>query len=329
MTAQNGRVWFITGSTSGFGRAFVDAARARGERVVATARRPEALAELEGDDVLVLPLDVTRDDAIEPALDAAVERFGRIDVLVNNAATFEMNPFDGDDYARWQSGWRRTFDLNVFGAANAAFLAMRSMRKNGGGKIINVASRAAFRGETEFADYGASKAALVNLTRSVARPCPRVSEDARLVWPRIPASDRGPAALLRRGTSCRDEERDRHTDRDHGQHRRRPAHSGLRDHDPDRTRAGDAADRRRGKKPRRRPRIARAQLCQPNNAGRKDGGERETRHKVGPRRQNAGGSGEQPDRGHARTGEHDRALRDRTWNKRDEQAAYDQGQPEA
>src|SRR5947207_12914147 len=67
MTEHGGRVWFITGSTSGLGRALVDAARFRGERVVATARRPEALAELEGEDVLVLELDVTRAVAIEPA----------------------------------------------------------------------------------------------------------------------------------------------------------------------------------------------------------------------------------------------------------------------
>jgi NAD(P)-dependent dehydrogenase (short-subunit alcohol dehydrogenase family) len=58
----------------------VDAARARGDRVVATARRPEALADLQGDDVMALVLDVTREDAIEPVLDAAVDRFGRIDV---------------------------------------------------------------------------------------------------------------------------------------------------------------------------------------------------------------------------------------------------------
>jgi NAD(P)-dependent dehydrogenase (short-subunit alcohol dehydrogenase family) len=79
------RVWLVTGSTSGFGRAMVDAARARGDRVVVTARRPEALADLQGDDVMALSLDVTREDAIEPVLDAAVDRFGRIDVLVNNA----------------------------------------------------------------------------------------------------------------------------------------------------------------------------------------------------------------------------------------------------
>src|SRR5205085_9290492 len=112
-----------------------------------------------------------------------IDRFGRVDVLVNNAATFESNPFDGDDYDAWQRGWRRTFDVNVFGAANAAFLAMRSMRAHGGGKIINVASRAAFRGETEFADYGASKAALVNLTRSIARGCAKDNITSTCVAP--------------------------------------------------------------------------------------------------------------------------------------------------
>ena len=75
------------------------------------------------------------------------------------------------------------FSVNVFGAANAAYLAMQSMRRTGGGKIINVASRAAFRGETEFADYGASKAALVNLTRSIARACAKDNIVASCVAP--------------------------------------------------------------------------------------------------------------------------------------------------
>jgi len=125
-----------------------------------------------------------RADVADPNQVAAmIGRFGRVDVLVNNAATFELNPFDGGDYDAWQRGWRRTFDVNVFGAANAAFLAMRSMRAHGGGKIINVASRAAFRGETEFADYGASKAALVNLTRSIARGCAKDNIVASCVAP--------------------------------------------------------------------------------------------------------------------------------------------------
>src|SRR5262249_46320772 len=115
--------------------------------------------------------DVADPKQVESMIDAVVARFGRLDILVNNAARYDSNPFDGDDYEAWQRGWRTTFDLNVFGAANAAFLAMRVMRRNGGGKIIHVASRSAFRGEREFADYAASKAALVNLTRSMAREC--------------------------------------------------------------------------------------------------------------------------------------------------------------
>ena len=91
--------------------------------------------------------------------------------------------FEDDDYEAWQRGWKQTFDLNVFGAANAAYLAMHSMRRNGGGKIINVSSRAAFRGETEFADYAASKAALVNLTRSIARACAKDNIVASCVTP--------------------------------------------------------------------------------------------------------------------------------------------------
>jgi NAD(P)-dependent dehydrogenase (short-subunit alcohol dehydrogenase family) len=112
-----------------------------------------------------------------------IERFGRIDILVNNAATYDRNLFEGDDYQAWVSGWQRTFALNVFGAANAAFQAMRSMRRTGGGKIINVSSRAAFRGETEFADYAASKAALVNLTRCIARACAKDNIVASCVAP--------------------------------------------------------------------------------------------------------------------------------------------------
>jgi len=158
----------------------------RGYRAVVTARDPakvEDIAARHGDRALVLELDVTDAVEIDAAVNSAVKRFGRIDVLVNNAARFELNPFDGTDYATWQLIWRRTFDVNVFGAANAAYLAMRSMRRQGGGKIINIASRAAFRGEVEFADYGASKAALVNLTRSIARACARDNIVASCVAP--------------------------------------------------------------------------------------------------------------------------------------------------
>src|SRR5258708_24202167 len=134
---------------------------AAGARVIVNYHGSEAAANAVvdeiGENAIAMKADVADPAAVKRLMEAVVTRFGTIDVLVNNAAIFEYNPFDGDDYEAWQSGWRRTFELNVFAAANAAWLAMRAMRARGGGKIINVASRAALRAETEFPDYGASK----------------------------------------------------------------------------------------------------------------------------------------------------------------------------
>jgi 3-oxoacyl-[acyl-carrier protein] reductase len=182
-----GKVALVTGASRGIGRETAIRLAQAGARVGVNYHRSEdealAVAREIGNEAFAIQADVADPVQTESMIDAMVERFGRVDILVNNAATFEMNPFDSDDYAHWHRAWRRTFDLNVFGAANAAFLAMRTMRKNGGGKIINVASRAAFRGETEFADYGASKAALVNLTRSIARGCAKDNITASCVAP--------------------------------------------------------------------------------------------------------------------------------------------------
>jgi len=144
-----GKSVLVTGASRGIGRETAIRMGLAGARVAVNYNRGEAeaaavVAEI-GNAVAV------RADLGDPQQVARmIDEVGRIDVLVNNAATFEMNPFDGDDYDAWQRGWRRTFDVNVFGAANAAFLAMRSMRKHGGGKIINVASRAAARRTTSW-----------------------------------------------------------------------------------------------------------------------------------------------------------------------------------
>jgi len=183
-----GKRVLVTGASRGIGRETAVRMGLAGAHVGVNYNRGEAEArEVVGEigDAVALRADLADPQQVAEMID----RFGRVDVLVNNAATFERNAFDGDDYEAWQRGWRRTFDVNVFGAANAAFLAMRSMRAHGGGKIINVASRAAFRGETEFADYGASKAALVNLTRSIARGCAKDNIVASCVAPGFIATE--------------------------------------------------------------------------------------------------------------------------------------------
>jgi NAD(P)-dependent dehydrogenase (short-subunit alcohol dehydrogenase family) len=171
-----GKVILITGASRGIGAEAARRLAAAGARVAINYSRSEAeamaiAAEISDERAFAVRADVSDAEEVRAMIDAVEKRWGRLDVLVNNAATFEMNPFDGESYEHWRQAWHRTFALNVFGAANAAFLAMRVMRKHGGGKVINIASRAAYRGETEFADYGASKAALVNLTISIARGC--------------------------------------------------------------------------------------------------------------------------------------------------------------
>jgi 3-oxoacyl-[acyl-carrier protein] reductase len=169
------KVVLVTGASRGIGKEAALRLAESGAKVVVNYHRSEdearEIVKAIGPAAVAIRADVGDPEQASTLIDETIKAFGRVDIVVNNAATFETNPFDGDSYAHWQRAWRRTFDLNVFGAANVAFLAMRSMRKHGGGKIINIASRAAFRGETEFADYGASKAALVNLTRSIARAC--------------------------------------------------------------------------------------------------------------------------------------------------------------
>src|SRR5436309_11004432 len=182
------KIVLITGASRGIGRETAlqmsDAGALLGLNYNRSAADMHSLVKEIGDErCIAVRADIGDPVETESMIDADVRRFGRIDVLVNNAAIFDLNRFEGDDYDAWQRGWQRTFEVNVFGAANAAYLAMRSMREHGGGKIINVASRAAFRGETEFADYGASKAALVNLTRSIARACAKDNIVASCVAP--------------------------------------------------------------------------------------------------------------------------------------------------
>lgn len=187
-TNFSGKVALITGASRGIGKEtalrLAEAGASVAVNFVSSREAAETVcSEIGRDRSIAVQADIGDPEAVRAMIDQVLKRFGRLDILVNNAATFELNPFDNPSYEEWQRGWKRTFEVNIFGAANTAFLAMKPMRRQGGGKIINVASRAAFRGETEFADYGASKAALVNLTKSIARACARDNITATCVAP--------------------------------------------------------------------------------------------------------------------------------------------------
>ncbi|MEU5792905.1 SDR family NAD(P)-dependent oxidoreductase [Streptomyces sp. NPDC047813] len=168
MRTQEPQVWFITGSSRGFGRALVDAVLAAGDLVVATARRPEALAaDLAeyGDRVLTLALDVTSADAARAAVEAAVSRFGRVDVLVNNAGYANVSPIEttGDD------DFRAQFETNFWGVYHVTKAALPVLREQGAGTVVQFSSIGGrVGGSPGIASYQAAKFAVDGFSRVLA-----------------------------------------------------------------------------------------------------------------------------------------------------------------
>jgi NAD(P)-dependent dehydrogenase (short-subunit alcohol dehydrogenase family) len=142
----------------------VDAVRGRGERVVASARSADALADLHGDEVLTISLDVTREEQIGPALDAAVERFGRIDVLVNNAGIGFVGALEEMDLG----DLREVMEVMFFGPAALTRAVIPRMRSQGSGAIVQISSMGGQVTAPGYSAYCASKFALEALSQSVA-----------------------------------------------------------------------------------------------------------------------------------------------------------------
>ena len=166
-SADNSHVWFVTGSSSGFGLHIAQAAVERGDSVVATARRSEALDELVSsapDRVHAVALDVRRSDQIGAAAAAAFERFGRIDVLVNNAgygSVGAVEELDMDDL-------RDLMDTMFFGAVELTKAVLPHMRERGSGAIVQMSSQG---GQVTYPGYGAycaAKYALEGLSEALA-----------------------------------------------------------------------------------------------------------------------------------------------------------------
>lgn len=163
----------VTGASRGIGRAIALRFAGRGARVAVHYRAGRAAAEetraaLPGGPHLLVQGDVADADTVKRMVDEAAAGLGRIDVLVNNAGIYASHPPADCTYGHWQASWRRTLDTNLLGAANAAYCAARHMIQQGGGRIVNVSSRGAFRGEPEAPAYGASKAAMNAMSQSLA-----------------------------------------------------------------------------------------------------------------------------------------------------------------
>jgi len=176
MAYENTRVWFITGTSSGLGKCFVEAVLASGERVVATLRKPEVLAYLKEqytpEQLLIKQLDVTNDEQIEAAFAATKEHFGRLDVVVNNAGYGLFGEAEGLplDEAREQ------MEVLFWGPVKISLKAVKFLRENGPADqnkyIFNISSAGGYNGEPCLAFYSAGKFALEGFTESLGKELP-------------------------------------------------------------------------------------------------------------------------------------------------------------
>ena len=169
----DGQNVLVTGGSRGIGRAVSLAFAGAGARVAVAYRGNHAaaqatLARLPGDGHMCLAIDVAEPAAVEAGVEEVAARLGGIDILVNNAGIGIYHRIAEDAYADWQQAWRDTLATNLLGPANLCFCAARAMIARGGGRIVNITSRGAFRGEPIKPAYGASKAALNSLSQSLA-----------------------------------------------------------------------------------------------------------------------------------------------------------------
>lgn len=161
------KVWFITGTSSGFGRALAEEVLAKGERVVATARKPEVLRDLVEkypDTARAVRLDVTNTEDAKSAVREAVKEFGRIDVLVNNAGYALVGAIEETS----DEQIRRQFETNVFGVINVTREVLPFLRRQKSGHIVNIGSVVGISATPSMGIYSATKFALEGLSEALA-----------------------------------------------------------------------------------------------------------------------------------------------------------------
>jgi NAD(P)-dependent dehydrogenase (short-subunit alcohol dehydrogenase family) len=168
------KVVLVTGASRGIGRACAQAFAKHGAHVAVHYHEDqrsvkETLNALPGGPHEIFRGDISQHEEVKSLIEDVVKRFGRLDVLVNNAGIFSAHPIDRTDYDRWLKDWQKILATNLQGPANLIYWAARQMMKQGGGRIVNISSRGAFRGEPDAPAYGASKAGLNALSQSLAQ----------------------------------------------------------------------------------------------------------------------------------------------------------------
>ncbi len=171
--APTSRPVLVTGASRGIGRAIAAGFAARGDRVAvhwstSRERAEQVLTELPGEGHVLVQADLADAEAVGRMVDDAAAALGGLSVLVNNAGVFTAHPPTRTSWADWQAAWSQTLAVNLVGAAHATFRAVPHLVAAGGGAVVNVSSRGAFRGEPDNPAYGASKAGMNAFAQSMA-----------------------------------------------------------------------------------------------------------------------------------------------------------------
>jgi len=167
------KVVLITGSSRGIGAATARKFAESDAEVIVHYVHNESIAReifesLPGEGHMMVKGDLASPEAIKTMFKTVIRKKGRIDILVNNAGIYEEAKWWELDYKTWQEHWNKTIGTNLTGMANLSFLVAKQMIGNGEGKIINISSRGAFRGEPHSLPYGASKAGMNSFGQSMA-----------------------------------------------------------------------------------------------------------------------------------------------------------------
>jgi NADP-dependent 3-hydroxy acid dehydrogenase YdfG len=194
--STTGKVWFITGSSRGFGRIWTQAALERGDKVVATARKLASIADLKekyGAQVLTLALDVTQPDQVTKVVEQAHAHFGRIDVVLNNAGYALVGTIEEVDAADVKA----MYDTNIFGTLSVIKAALPLLRKQGGGHIVGVSSNVGHITLPVIGYYCSSKWAFEAIHESLAAEVKAFGIKVTLVEPGAYATEFGSPESLK------------------------------------------------------------------------------------------------------------------------------------
>ncbi|RKN79421.1 SDR family NAD(P)-dependent oxidoreductase [Ulvibacterium marinum] len=193
---KENKVWFITGSSRGFGRIWTEAALERGDKVVATARRLDSISDLRekyGEKVFTLALDVTKPNQVKTALEQGYHYFGRLDVILNNAGyslvgTIEESGLDDV---------RALYETNIFGALSVIQAALPLLRKQGGGHILGVSSSLGLESMPVIGYYCSTKWAFEAIHESLAAEVKAFDIKVTLIEPGSYATEFGSPESLK------------------------------------------------------------------------------------------------------------------------------------